>query len=88
MIEGYGLSETSPVATVNPTNATAYSGSIGLPLPSTDVAILDDEGREVPLGERGEVGEDVRNRECDGRRDPLSEAASRMHRFRRAVVHE
>lgn len=55
LIEGYGLSETSPVATVNPTNATAYSGSIGLPLPSTDVAILDDEGREVPLGERGEV---------------------------------
>jgi long-chain acyl-CoA synthetase len=56
LIEGYGLSETSPVATVNPTNATAYSGSIGLPLPSTDVAILDDAGREVPLGERGEVG--------------------------------
>ncbi|WP_251864015.1 AMP-binding protein [Achromobacter sp. Marseille-Q4962] len=56
LVEGYGLSETSPVATVNPTNATAYSGSIGLPLPSTDVAILDDEGREVPRGERGEVG--------------------------------
>ncbi|MEN5346342.1 AMP-binding protein [Achromobacter mucicolens] len=56
LIEGYGLSETSPVATVNPTNATAYSGSIGLPLPSTDVAILDDAGNEVPLGERGEVG--------------------------------
>ena len=56
LIEGYGLSETSPVATVNPTNATAYSGSIGLPLPSTDVAILDDAGHEVPLGERGEVG--------------------------------
>ncbi|WMD18523.1 AMP-binding protein [Achromobacter seleniivolatilans] len=56
LIEGYGLSETSPVATVNPTDATAYSGSIGLPLPSTDVAILDDAGHEVPLGERGEVG--------------------------------
>ena len=56
LIEGYGLSETSPVATVNPTDATAYSGSIGLPLPSTDVAILDDAGNEVPLGERGEVG--------------------------------
>ncbi|MGV2861267.1 AMP-binding protein [Achromobacter sp. AGC39] len=56
LIEGYGLSETSPVATVNPTNATAYSGSIGLPLPSTDVAILDDAGQEVLLGERGEVG--------------------------------
>ncbi|MGB3818697.1 AMP-binding protein [Achromobacter pulmonis] len=55
LIEGYGLSETSPVATVNPCDATAYSGSIGLPLPSTYVAILDDAGYEVPLGERGEV---------------------------------
>lgn len=55
LVEGYGLSETSPVATVNPTDTTAYSGSIGLPLPSTDVAILDDEGKPVPLGERGEV---------------------------------
>ncbi|WPL82090.1 AMP-binding protein [Bordetella hinzii] len=55
LIEGYGLSETSPVATVNPTDSSAYSGSIGLPLPSTDVAILDDQGNEVPLGERGEV---------------------------------
>ena len=55
LIEGYGLSETSPVATVNPTNGTAYTESIGLPLPSTDVAILDEDGAEVPLGERGEV---------------------------------
>ncbi|WP_208621857.1 AMP-binding protein [Bordetella genomosp. 12] len=55
LIEGYGLSETSPVATVNPTDSAAYSGAIGLPLPSTDVAILDDAGQEVPLGERGEV---------------------------------
>lgn len=55
LIEGYGLSETSPVATVNPTDAKTYSGSIGLPLPSTDVAILDDDGAPVPLGERGEV---------------------------------
>ncbi len=55
LIEGYGLSETSPVATVNPCDATAYSGSIGLPLPSTYVAILHDAGNEVPLGERGEV---------------------------------
>ena len=55
-IEGYGLSETSPVASANPTNATAYSGSIGLPLPSTDLAILDDMGHALPLGERGEIG--------------------------------
>ncbi|MEI2416898.1 AMP-binding protein [Orrella sp. JC864] len=56
LIEGYGLSETSPVATVNPTTATEYSGSIGLPLPSTDLAILDEQGRPLPLGERGEIG--------------------------------
>lgn len=55
LIEGYGLSETSPVAAVNPTNSAAYSGAIGLPVPSTDIAILDDAGQEVPLGERGEV---------------------------------
>jgi len=56
LIEGYGLSETSPVATVNPTDATAYSGSIGLPVPSTDVAILDEQGNSLPLGEQGEIG--------------------------------
>src|SRR5690606_18833389 len=55
LIEGYGLSETSPVAIVNPTNATDYSGDIGLPLPSTEVVMLDDNEREMPLGEAGEV---------------------------------
>jgi long-chain acyl-CoA synthetase len=55
IIEGYGLSETAPVATVNPTDTLSFSGSIGLPVPSTDVAILDDEGNIVPEGERGEV---------------------------------
>ncbi|CAM3772268.1 AMP-binding protein [Bordetella sputigena] len=55
IIEGYGLSETAPVATVNPTNTLAFSGTIGLPVPSTDVAILDDHGHAVPEGERGEV---------------------------------
>jgi long-chain acyl-CoA synthetase len=55
IIEGYGLSETSPVATANPANITSYSGNIGIPLPSTEVAMLDDDGKEVPYGERGEI---------------------------------
>jgi len=53
--EGYGLSETSPSATCNPVDATAYSGNIGLPMPNTDLALLDDEGREVPMGTPGEI---------------------------------
>ncbi|MCL1622966.1 AMP-binding protein [Moraxella sp. Tifton1] len=52
--EGYGLSETSPVLTVTPPPA-GYSGKIGIPLPATDVVILDDEGRPLPLGEVGEI---------------------------------
>lgn len=53
--EGYGLSETSPSAVCNPSDTDAYSGMIGMPLPSTEACILDDEGRELPLGERGEI---------------------------------
>ena len=55
IVEGYGLSETSPVATCNPVTATEYSGTIGLPLPSTEVAIRDDAGADVALGEPGEI---------------------------------
>jgi long-chain acyl-CoA synthetase len=53
--EGYGLSETSPVATCNLADTKEYTGSIGLPVPSTEIAILDDAGNPVPLGERGEI---------------------------------
>lgn len=55
IIEGYGLSETSPVATANPPATTEFSGTIGIPLPLTEVAILDDDGNEVALGEQGEI---------------------------------
>jgi long-chain acyl-CoA synthetase len=53
--EGYGLSETSPVATANRCDLPVYTGTIGLPVPSTDIAILDDDDREVPLGQPGEI---------------------------------
>ena len=53
--EGYGLSETSPVATANRFDAAEFSGNIGLPLPSTDIAIRDDDGNDMPLGEVGEI---------------------------------
>ena len=53
--EGYGLSETAPVATCNRFDSTSFSGTIGLPIPSTEIAILDDDGKEVALGEPGEI---------------------------------
>ena len=53
--EGYGLSETSPSATCNPTTSTSYTGTIGLPLSSTWVKLIDDDGVDVPVGERGEI---------------------------------
>ena len=53
--EGYGLSETSPSATCNPVDATAYTGTIGLPMPNTELALLDDDGHEVPMGSTGEI---------------------------------
>jgi long-chain acyl-CoA synthetase len=53
--EGYGLSETSPSATCNPVDSTAYSGTIGLPMPNTELELLDDDGKEVPPGQPGEI---------------------------------
>ncbi len=56
IIEGYGLSETSPVATCNRADEQGFTGTIGLPVPSTDIAILDDDGNILPLGQTGEIG--------------------------------
>ena len=53
--EGYGLSETSPSASCNPTDSMEYTGTIGMPLPSTDMRVVGDDGAELPLGERGEI---------------------------------
>ncbi|MUT21222.1 long-chain fatty acid--CoA ligase [Mesorhizobium loti] len=53
--EGYGLSETSPVATANKFSSGDFTGTIGLPLPSTEIAIRDDDGNNLPLGEVGEI---------------------------------
>ena len=53
--EGYGLSETSPIATANPVVGAEYSGSIGLPVPSTWLRLLDDDGNDVPMGQSGEI---------------------------------
>ncbi|MEF8754428.1 MAG: long-chain-fatty-acid--CoA ligase FadD [Accumulibacter sp.] len=55
LIEAYGLTETSPAATINPLDIPAYNGAIGVPISSTEVTIRDDAGRDVPLGERGEL---------------------------------
>ena len=55
LVEGYGLSETSPSATCNPITNTEYTGTIGLPMPSTEIAIRDDDGNDLPLGQAGEI---------------------------------
>ena len=53
--EGYGLSETSAGVTCNPTDSETYTGTIGLPLPNVEIRILDDSGRDVPIGQAGEI---------------------------------
>ncbi|HRQ63601.1 MAG TPA: AMP-binding protein [Xanthomonadaceae bacterium] len=55
LIEGYGLTETSPVATVNPPDVAGFTGSIGLPAPSTELSIQDEDGNLLPVGEVGEI---------------------------------
>ncbi|MBK9020053.1 MAG: long-chain-fatty-acid--CoA ligase [Sulfuritalea sp.] len=55
LLEAYGLTETSPAATINPVDLEQYNGSIGMPISSTEVVIRDDEGRDLPLGEAGEL---------------------------------
>ncbi len=55
LVEGYGLSETSPVLCCNPLDGNHRSGTIGIPMPSTEVAIFDDDGNQLPTGEPGEI---------------------------------
>jgi long-chain acyl-CoA synthetase len=55
IVEGYGLSETSPVATCNRLDSTGFNGAIGLPIPSTEVAIIDDDGNHLDVGGVGEI---------------------------------
>jgi len=55
IVEGYGLSETSPVATCNVANLKGFTGTIGLPVSSTEIVIRDEDGRDLPLGEAGEI---------------------------------
>ena len=55
LVEGYGLTEASPIITANPVGGGGYTGSIGMPLPSTDISIRDEAGAELPLGETGEL---------------------------------
>jgi long-chain acyl-CoA synthetase len=55
LAQAYGLTETSPAVTINPLDVQVFTGSIGLPVPSTDLSIRDDEGRELGIGESGEI---------------------------------
>ena len=55
LVEGYGLTETSPVLTFNPLDGSGRIGSIGIPVPSTDVSVIDDDGNHLPVGEPGEL---------------------------------
>lgn len=55
ILEGFGLTECAPIVTGSPYNQTEFSGSVGLPVPSTDIRLLNDEGVEVPMGEPGEM---------------------------------
>lgn len=55
ILEAYGLTETSPAVTINPLYLQEYNGSIGLPLPSTEISIRDDDGQELPPGDKGEL---------------------------------
>ncbi|WP_055323875.1 AMP-binding protein, partial [Bordetella pertussis] len=55
LAQAYGLTETSPAVTINPLDAPVFTGSIGLPVPSTELSIRDEQGKELPLGETGEI---------------------------------
>ena len=60
LLEGYGLTECSPLVAGNPHNLKSYSGSIGFPVPSTEIRLLDDDGTDVQEGQRVKCGSVVR----------------------------
>lgn len=55
IVEGYGLSETSPVAAINPVTISEYTGKIGIPASSTDIILIDEKGKQPQVGDRGEI---------------------------------
>lgn len=55
IIEGYGMTECSPLISATRNDSTAYSGSIGVPVPNTDIRVVDEQGNDLPIGERGEL---------------------------------
>lgn len=90
LVEAYGLTETSPAACINPMDLVDYNGSIGLPIPSTDACIKDDDGKVLALGEIGAVHQGPAGDEGlleEGRRDRQGHGRRRLAAHRRHRAH-